>query len=80
VGVMIFYDLKNNLRAFVQFANDTKYISDIQGVIFRYNFPEDYKFNFDDEYKMFSKIDLKKKKKIIFFQKKIFYLLFLVLG
>ena len=63
VGVMIFYDLKNNLRAFVQFANDTKYISDIQGVIFRYNFPEDYKFNFDDEYKMFSKIDLKKKKK-----------------
>jgi hypothetical protein len=63
VGVMIFYDLKNNLRAFVQFANDTKYISDIEGVIFRYNFPEDYKFNFDDEYKMFSKIDLKKKKK-----------------
>ena len=63
VGVMIFYDLKNNLRAFVQFANDTKHISDIQGVIFRYNFPEDYKFNFDDEYKMFSKIDLKKKKK-----------------
>lgn len=63
VGVMIFYDLKNNLRAFVQFANDTKHISDIQGVIFRYNFPKDYKFNFDDEYKMFSKIDLKGKKK-----------------
>ena len=63
VGVMIFYDLKNNLRAFVQFANDTKHISDIQGVIFRYNFPNDYKFNFDDEYKMFSKIDLNKKKK-----------------
>jgi hypothetical protein len=63
VGVMIFYDLKNNLRAFVQFANDTKRISDIQGVIFRYNFPNDYKFSFDDEYKMFSKIDLNKKKK-----------------
>ena len=63
VGVMIFYDLKNNLRAFVQFANDTKHISDIQGVIFRYNFPNDYKFSFDDEYKMFSKIDLNKKKK-----------------
>ena len=63
VGVMIFYDLKNNLRAFIQFANDTKHISDIQGVIFRYNFPNDYKFSFDDEYKMFSKIDLNKKKK-----------------
>ena len=63
VGVMIFYDLKNNLRAFVQFANDTKHISDVQGVIFRYNFPNDYKFSFDDEYKMFSKIDLNKKKK-----------------
>ena len=70
VGVMIFYDLKNNLRAFVQFANDTKHIADIQGVIFRYNFPNDYKFNFDDEYKMFSKIDLKSKKKNNIFSEK----------
>ena len=42
VGVMIFYDLKNNLRAFVQFAT----------------FPSNYKFNFDKEYEMFSKIDI----------------------
>ena len=70
VGVMIFYDLKNNLRAFVQFANDTKHITDIQGVIFRYNFPNNYKFNFDDEYKMFSKIDLKSKKKNNIFSEK----------
>ena len=47
---MVFYDLKNNLRAFVQFAKDIKHISDIKGYIFRYNFPKDYKFNFDKEY------------------------------
>ena len=63
VGVMIFYDLKNNLRAFVQFANDTKNISDIKGYIFKYNFPKDYKFDFDKEYKMFGKIDLNNLKK-----------------
>ena len=59
VGVMIFYDLKNNLRAFVQFAKDNKHISDINGYIFKYNFPKNYKFNFDKEYEMFGKLDLK---------------------
>jgi len=63
VGVMIFYDLKNNLRAFVQFANDTKNISNIKGYIFKYNFPKDYKFDFDKEYKLFGKIDLNNIKK-----------------
>ena len=58
VGVMIFYDLKNNLRAFVQFAKDTKHISNIRGYIFHYTFPSNYKFNFDKEYEMFSKIDI----------------------
>ena len=63
VGVMIFYDIKNNLRAFVQFAKDVKHISDITGCIFKYKFPEDYKFNFDKEYEMFGKIDLNNFKK-----------------
>ena len=63
VGVMIFYDIKNNLRAFVQFAKDSKHISDITGCIFKYNFPNDYKFNFDKEYEAFGKIDLKNFKK-----------------
>ena len=63
VGVMIFFDIKNNLRAFVQFGNDNKHISDITGCIFRYNFPQDYKFNFDKEYEMFGKIDLNNFKK-----------------
>ena len=58
VGVMIFYDLKNKLRAFVQFAKDNKHIADIKGYIFRYNFPNDYKFNFDKEYELFSKLDI----------------------
>ena len=57
VGVMIFYDIKNKLRAFVQFAKDTKHISDIRGYIFKYEFPSNYKFNFDKEYEMFNKID-----------------------
>ena len=58
VGVMIFFDLKNNLRAFVQFAKDCKHIADIKGYIFKYEFEKNYKFNFDKEYEMFSKIDI----------------------
>ena len=69
VDVMIFYDLKNNLKAFVQFAKDTKHICDIIGCIFKYNFPKDYKFNFDKEYEIFNKIDLKKLKKNNIFKK-----------
>ena len=63
VGVMIFYDLKNNLRAFVQFAKDIKHIAIIGGYIFKYEFPKDYKFNFDKEYEMFGKLDLVNLKK-----------------
>ena len=69
VGVMVFYDLKNNLRAFVQFAKDIKHISDIKGYIFRYNFPKDYKFNFDKEYEMFGKLDVSNFKKNNIFSK-----------
>ena len=73
LGVMIFYDIKNNLRAFVQFAKDTKHISDIKGYIFNYQFPQNYKFNFDKEYDMFNKIDVNnlKKNNNIFTQKDI---------
>ena len=63
LGVMIFYDIKNNLRAFVQFAKDTKHISEIKGYIFNYQFPQNYKFNFDKEYDMFNKIDVNNIKK-----------------
>ena len=63
LGVMIFYDIKNNLRAFVQFAKDTKHISEIKGYIFNYNFPQNYNFNFDKEYEMFNKIDVNNLKK-----------------
>ena len=63
LGVMIFYDIKNNLRAFVQFAKNTKKIFNIQGYIFRYNFPKNYKFDFDKEYEMFNKLDLNNLKK-----------------
>ena len=63
LGVMIFYDIKNNLRAFVQFAKDTKHISEIKGYIFNYQFPQNYKFNFDKEYDMFNKIDVNNLKK-----------------
>ena len=69
VGVMVFYDLKNNLRAFVQFAKEIKHIADIKGYIFRYNFPKDYKFNFDKEYEMFGKLDLNNFKKNNIFSK-----------
>ena len=63
LGVMIFYDIKNNLRAFVQFAKDTKHISEIKGYIFNCQFPQNYKFNFDKEYDMFNKIDVNNLKK-----------------
>ena len=57
VGVMIFFDIKNKLRAFVQFAKDCNHIADIKGYIIKYEFEPDYKFNFDKEYEMFYKID-----------------------
>ena len=66
---MIFYDLKNNLRAFVQFAKDEDHISDINGYIFKYKFPSDYKFNFDKEYEMFGKLELNNFKKNKIFSK-----------
>jgi hypothetical protein len=69
VGSMIFYDLKNNLRAFVQFAKDPKHIADIKGYIFKYNFPENYKFNFDKEYEMFERLDVNNFKKNRIFSK-----------
>ena len=58
LGVMIFYDIKNKLRAFVQFAKNPKHITEINGFIFNYDFPDNYKFNFDKEYEMFNKLDL----------------------
>ena len=58
VGAMVFVDIKNSLRAFVQFCFDKKHIAKIRGYIFKYNFPMDYKFNFDKEYEEFSKIDI----------------------
>ena len=69
VGVMVFYDLKNNLRAFVQFAKDIKHIADIKGYIFKYNFSKDYKFNFDKEYEIFGKLDINNFKKNNIFSK-----------
>ena len=63
VGVMIFFDIKNKLRAFVQFAKDCNHIADIKGYIFKYEFEPDYKFNFDKEYEMFYKIDTNNLKK-----------------
>ena len=69
VGVMIFYDIKNNLRAFVQFAKDINHISNINGYIFKYKFPNDYKFNFDKEYEMFGKLDLNNFRKNNIFSK-----------
>ena len=69
VGVMIFYDIKNELRAFVQFEKDLKHIADINGYIFKYKFPNNYKFNFDKEYEMFGKIDLTNFKKNNIFSK-----------
>ena len=59
VGAMVFIDIKNNLRAYVQFCFDKKHIAKIRGCIFRYNFPNGYKFNFDKEYEEFSNIDIK---------------------
>ena len=58
VGVMIFFDIKNKLRAFVQFAKDIKHIAEIKGYIFKYEFDPNYKFNFDKEYEMFNKLDI----------------------
>ena len=69
VGVMIFYDIKNKLRAFVQFAKDNKFIYNINGYIFKYDFPQDYKFNFDKEYEMFNKLDINKLNKNKIFSK-----------
>ena len=69
VGVMIFYDIKNNLRAFVQFAKDINHISNINGYIFKNKFPNDYKFNFDKEYEMFGKLDLNNFRKNNIFSK-----------
>ena len=63
LGVMIFYDIKNNLRAFIQFVKDIKHISEIKEYIFNYIFPQNYKFNFDKEYEIFNKIDVNNLKK-----------------
>jgi len=42
---MIFVDVKNNLKAVVNFARESKYIHGFQGKIFKFSFPQNYKFN-----------------------------------
>lgn len=50
-GKMIFSDFKNGLKAIVTFGKTKKKVNEIHGFIRKFKFPNDYKFNADEEIK-----------------------------
>ena len=62
-GAMTFVDIKNKLKAIIQFDFNKKKFHDIKGCTFKYNFPPGYKFIYDTEWKNGKKFNIDKQKK-----------------
>ena len=63
INSMIFVDVKNNLKGVINFGKDIKCVHKIDGRIFSFNYPENYKFNFDTEKEFAKKLKFSGKEK-----------------
>jgi len=57
ISVMIFYDIKNNLKGVIQFGKDKKCIHNIKGIIFDYKF-NNSKIDYENDREKMNKLDL----------------------
>ena len=57
ISVMIFYDIKNNLKGVIQFGKDKKCIHKIKGIIFDYKF-NNSKIDYEKDREKMNKLDL----------------------
>ena len=57
ISVMIFYDIKNNLKGAIQFGKDKKCIHKIKGIIFEYKF-NNSKIDYEKDREKMNKLDL----------------------
>ena len=60
-GYITFNDIKNNIRAVVKFYENKKQFDEIYGEIFHYNFNQDFKFDYDNEWDFAKKYKLNSK-------------------
>lgn len=63
INSMTFVDIKNNLKGVINFGKDEKCVHKIDGRIFSFNYPSNYKFNFDDEKEFAKKLKFYGKEK-----------------
>ena len=57
ISVIIFYDIKNNLKGAIQFGKDKKCIHKIKGIIFEYKF-NNSKIDYEKDREKMNKLDL----------------------
>ena len=59
---MVFVDIKNNLKAVIQFGFNKKLFHEIRGCTFKCNYPPGYKFVYDTEWEFGKKFKVDKQK------------------
>lgn len=55
-SVMVFVDIKNNLKAIIRFGNNQERVNNFEGYIINHIFPKNYKFDIDEEIKLTKKL------------------------
>ena len=63
INVMIFFDIKNNLKGIIKFGENKNMIHEIKGIIFKYNYPKNFKIVYDTEKSKALKININNLKK-----------------
>jgi hypothetical protein len=49
INVMVFFDVKNNLKGVIKFGENKNMIHEIKGIIFKFIYPKDFKINYEHE-------------------------------
>ena len=63
INVMIFFDIKNNLKGIIKFGENKNIIHEIKGIIFKFNYPKNFKIDYDYEKSKALKININNLKK-----------------
>ena len=64
IGNQVYSDTKNGLKAVIQFNMNKNSFHEIKGSILKYEFPKDYKFNFEKEWEFGNKIKIDNETKL----------------
>jgi hypothetical protein len=65
IGNQVYSDTKNGLKAVIQFNMNKNSFHEIKGSILKYEFPKDYKFNFEKEWEFGNKIKIDNDTKLV---------------